>query len=231
MGRTRLYEDLCAALSTLGKLVLSQPAGGLIPAKVQIRPVRMKGGLFYQVESFENNKAFHRNLSADELCAYFAAELDGRYRQALLVSEALCAQYSLNSKGGYKRKMQSGIPLPGAPESHNREKSYLLSEGEAIPALVDMGVFTADYRIAFEKAPVDMGAGKVTVYPRGGEAYSPDTDEGDCYYNEIRFFVESLQTGKENVNNPPESAATTIKLVNKLIESAEKAGATLPFEA
>lgn len=147
MGRTRLYEDLCAALPTLGKLVLSQPAGGLIPAKVQIRPVRMKGGLFYQVESFENNKAFHRNLSADELTAYFAAELDGRYRQALLVSEALCAQYSLNSKGGYKRKIQSGIPLPGAPESHNREKSYILAEGEAIPALVDMGVFTADYRI------------------------------------------------------------------------------------
>lgn len=144
---TRLYQDLCAALPGLGKAVLSQPVSSLSPTKVMIRPVRMKAGLFYQVESFQDNKAFHRNLTEEELLRYFAAELDGRYRQALIVSSELSAQYSLNSKGGYKRKMQTAVPLPGGPAAHNREKSYILAEGEAIPALVDMGVFTQDYKV------------------------------------------------------------------------------------
>ena len=144
---TRLYQDLCTALPGLGKVVLSQPVSPLSPTKVMIRPVRMKAGLFYQVESFQDNKAFHRNLTEEELLRHFAAELDGSYRQALIVSSELSAQYSLNSKGGYKRKMQASVPLPGGPAAHNREKSYILAEGEAVPALVDMGVFTPDYKI------------------------------------------------------------------------------------
>ena len=148
---TRLYQDLCTALPGLGKVVLSQPVSPLSPTKVMIRPVRMKAGLFYQVESFQNNKAFHRNLTEEELLRFFASELDGGYRQALIVSSELSAQYCLNSKGGYKRKMQAAVPLPGGPAAHNREKSYILSEGEAIPALVDMGVFTQDYKIVRSK--------------------------------------------------------------------------------
>ena len=144
---SRLYDDLAAALDSLSKLVLSQPVDTLAAAKVQIRPVRMKSGLCYQVESFRDNKAFHTNLSALELMAHFASELDGRYRQALLVCREHTAQYSLNSKGGYKRKTLPSVPLPGGPAVHNREKKYILSEGEPVPALVDMGVFTPDYKI------------------------------------------------------------------------------------
>lgn len=150
-NNSRLYQDFCAALPGLGKAVLSQPVAALSPSKVQIRPVHMKSGLFYQVESFQNNKAFHKNLSEDEVLAYFADELDGAYRQALIVSSELSAQYSLNTKGGYKRKMQASLPKPGGPAAHNREKSYILAEGEAIPALVDMGVFTQDYKIVRSK--------------------------------------------------------------------------------
>ena len=146
-GSTKLYQDLCVALPGLGKVVLSQPVSPLSPTKVMIRPVRMKAGILFQVESFQDNKAFHRNLAEDELLRYFSAELDGRYRQALIVSSGFSAQYSLNSKGGYKRKMQAAVPLPGGPAAHNREKSYILAEGEAIPPLVDMGVFTHDYKI------------------------------------------------------------------------------------
>ena len=36
-------------------------------------------------------------------------------------------------------------------QSHNREKEYILGEGENIPALVDLGVFTADFKIVRAK--------------------------------------------------------------------------------
>ena len=150
-SNSRLYQDLSAALPTLSKAVFSQSVNKFGPAKVQIRPMRMKGGIFYQVESFADNKAFHKNLNPDELLYHVERELDGAYRQVLIVCADFSAQYSLNTKGTYKKKTLASLPVPGGIASHNREKSYILSEGEAIPALVDMGVFTADYRIVRSK--------------------------------------------------------------------------------
>lgn len=44
------------------------------------------------------------------------------------------------------------MPRPaGETLSHNREKEYILREGENIPALVDLGVFTPDFRIVKAK--------------------------------------------------------------------------------
>lgn len=151
---SRLCADLESALPELGKAVFSQPLDSTAAAKVTIRPVTIKGALRYQIESFRDNKAFHRNVSGEELVRVCADELDGRYRQALIVTDSASAQYILRARGGYKRRLQASLPRPGAAagaRSHNREKSYILSEGENIPALVDLGVFSADFHIVRAK--------------------------------------------------------------------------------
>lgn len=148
---SRLRADLEAALPGLSKAVLSQPVDELADAKVVIRPVMLRAGRCYQVERFRGGKAFHQNLSADELLHMFSNELDGRYRQALIASDDGCAQYVLRAKGGYKRTSHAAAAHPGAAQPHNREKRYILAEGENIPALVDLGVFTADLRIVKAK--------------------------------------------------------------------------------
>ena len=149
---SRLREDLAASLETLSKLVLSQPLDRTGDEKVAIRPVFLRGGRCYQIERFRNNKAFQENLDAEGLLRRFESELDGRYRQALLVTERSSAQYSLNSKGVYKRHASAAaLPRPGVPEGNNRQKQYLIGEGEAVPALVDLGVFTKEYQIVRAK--------------------------------------------------------------------------------
>jgi len=144
---SRIYGDLQAALGELSKLVLSQPVDKTADSKVSIRPIMMKKGLSFQLERFRDNKAYHRNLSGEELLRLFEAELDGRYRQVLLVSGSESAQYSLKTNGEYKKSSKAALPLPGGVQSHNREKEYILREGENIPALVDLGVFTQDFKI------------------------------------------------------------------------------------
>ena len=147
-----LREELAAALPGLQKAVFSQPADKLSDQKVTVRPVRMKGKLAYQVERFRDNKAFHQNLDDTALFSLVDNELEGRYRQVLIVGERESAQYVLRQKGGYKKTGRSAsMPRPGGDQAHNRAKEYILREGENIPALVDLGVFTPDFRIVRSK--------------------------------------------------------------------------------
>lgn len=150
-GASRLCADLETALPTLGKAVFSQPTDAHADIKVTVRPVALRGERRYQLERLRGNKAYHQNLTAAELLRTAAEELDGRYRQVLIVSDALAAQYSLKTNGAYKRRQCAAASRPCAGDAHDREKSYILAEGEHIPALVDLGVFTADFRIVRAK--------------------------------------------------------------------------------
>lgn len=68
-----------------------------------------------------------------------------------MVTDTETIQYSMKRDGSYKRHATASVPLPGKVQSHNREKEYILKEGENIPALVDLGVFTADFKIVRAK--------------------------------------------------------------------------------
>ena len=148
---SRLTQDLAAALPSLTRLVLSQPIDKTGDQKVSIRPLYLRGERRYQLERFRDNKAFHENLDEESLLRRFESELDGRFRQALLVTEEESAQYSLRQNGGYKRHASAAVPRPAGLSGNNREKRYLIGEGEAVPALVDLGIFTQDYRIVRAK--------------------------------------------------------------------------------
>ena len=143
-----LVRELEASMGSLKKAVLSQPIDDSLDSRVNIRPLLLKDRHVFQIERFWDNKAFHQNVSGEELLRLFAAQLDGRYRQALIVTGEETAQYVLKRNGSYRRSARASIPAPGGgPAGHNREKEYILREGENIPALVDLGVFTSDFKI------------------------------------------------------------------------------------
>ena len=148
---SRLFTDLKDSLSGLSKLVLSQPINNELDKKLSIRPLRLKDRLCFQIERFRDNKAFHQNVSDEELLKIFENELDGRYRQVLMVNDVESAQYCLKTNGNYKKTSQPVVSKPGEVQSHNREKEYILREGENIPALVDLGVFTQEMKIVRSK--------------------------------------------------------------------------------
>ena len=143
-----LKMELAAALPRLHKAVFSQPTEGAPYQKAALRPVTIKGRSLFQLESFRDNKAFHRNLTEQELLSITDEELAGFYRQVLIMSGEEAAQYVQRRDGSYRKSAKSAVARPGgAPAAHDREKKYLLAEGEDIPALVDLGVFTPERRI------------------------------------------------------------------------------------
>ena len=147
-----ITQELCLAAPTLSKAVFSQATEKTGPQKIELRPLLLKGQRRYQAECFQDNKAFHRNMTEEELPAWAEKNLEGRYRQALLVTETESRQFILKRDGSYKKTGgAAALPRPGGAQSHNREKDYILREGENIPALVDLGVFTPDYQIVRAK--------------------------------------------------------------------------------
>ena len=149
---SRLGRELEAALPALTRAVFSQALDKAGDSRVNIRPLLMKSGRAYQVERFRDNKAYHQNLDEEALLALFSEELDGRFRQVLIVTEGESAQYCLKRDGSYKRTGGgASVARPGGISGHNREKEYILKEGENIPALVDLGVFTPDFRVVKAK--------------------------------------------------------------------------------
>jgi len=151
MAERSLSLELEAVLPTLSKAVFSQPIDKTLDAKLSVRPFLLRGERLFQLERQRGAQVFHENLSGEALLKLCRLELDGRYRQALLIRETESAQYSLKTNGRYKKtSAAASLPRP-VSSGHNREKDYLLKEGDAVPALVDLGVFTPDYRIVKAK--------------------------------------------------------------------------------
>ncbi|MCF2619806.1 SAM-dependent methyltransferase [Oscillibacter valericigenes] len=146
-----ILDDLAARLDTLTKAVLSQPLARIGCSKVTIRPLTLRGKPFFQLEYQQGQKVVHHNVTKSALPELFAQELDGLYLQAVLCTETETRQYVRKANGGYKCTAKGTAQRAAAPKAHDRKKEYLLAEGENIPALVDLGVFTQDFRIVRAK--------------------------------------------------------------------------------
>lgn len=146
-----LRQELESVLPELVKAVFSQPADSTADAKITVRPVMLKGRTVYQAERFRGNKAYHENLDGEGFLRLLDRELDGRYRQVLLATQSENIQYVLKNNGSYRRSGRAAVQRPGGTQSHDRAREYILKEGENIPALVDLGVFTQDFRVVRAK--------------------------------------------------------------------------------
>lgn len=97
------------------------------------------------------------------------------------------------------------------------------AEGKAFP-------FSCPFRVVCEKATIAWnGKDNVRVYPSEGEAYDLAYEANDHMAEESLFFAKVVQGELKNEKNPPESAMQTIKLIEKLKESAAQGGAILAF--
>lgn len=148
---SNLAGDIAARLDTLTKLVLAEPVARIGHSRVTVRPVTLRGKAFFQLEYQQGQKVAHRNVSRGALLEAFEQELDGLFRSATLCTESETRQYVRKNDGSYKCTARSGAQRAAAAGAHNRKKEYILREGENIPALVDLGVFTPDFRIVKAK--------------------------------------------------------------------------------
>ncbi|MFV0413588.1 MAG: class I SAM-dependent methyltransferase [Oscillospiraceae bacterium] len=103
----------------------------------------------WQLQRYTGTQVFHQNFAPEELETRLETLLLEEFSQ--LTAACAGAEYQLRRtrKGKLLSTRHGAPPAPpaAATAQHNRQKNYLLPEGVALPALVDMGVFTPEGRV------------------------------------------------------------------------------------
>lgn len=131
----------------LVQLILSNPRKKEAGLKVHIRPVELKGEIFFQASQYIGTKVYHHNLNHLETVEQ-VQEWAQQYKQLEITNT--CGQaYILISKKGkitIKEKHVTGC-VKQQDLSHNRKKKYILNPEEKAAFLVDLGVQTSEGKI------------------------------------------------------------------------------------
>lgn len=141
-------EEIKSKNNELLKVTLSSPVSSSAEyKKITLRPVTIKASQCWQAEQFRDNKVFHANISEKEITNRLT-ELLPFYGQVCVFLPGETVTYILSKNGEYKKKVSTNLMKnTSADRQNNRTKDYILKEGENIPALVDLGVFTKDFKI------------------------------------------------------------------------------------
>lgn len=146
-----ICEDINELKEKVKKLAFSEKKNKAFEFnKITARPFISKKGRLWQLEKHKNNQVFHQNMSEEEFLRWLKSEGKECFRQCCLTAEGTTIHYTL-FPDKTKRKLTGNEVKSGALQSHNKEKSYILKQGENIPALVDLGVFNNEFKVIKSK--------------------------------------------------------------------------------
>ncbi len=117
--------------------------------KVTIEKIEKSGSSYYQIAQYTQKQVFHENCTTVELADYLHQTMGAQFLQLNAWSDGQEHQILMSKKGTvtYKKKVVPNATQPKTSGSHNRRKNYLLQEGNQIPPLIDMGIFTKEGKI------------------------------------------------------------------------------------
>ncbi len=114
--------------------------------KVSLRPVRIKAERLYQVEYHHRDKVFHENRKPEEIPSLAEQLIRDRFKQVNLF--ATDGDYTVLAGKPDREKILQNPPSRKSPDlSHDREKQYLLPEGEPCDFLILLGIMTPEGKI------------------------------------------------------------------------------------
>ena len=124
--------------------VLSNPRQKDVAEKIKVRPLLKKDKLIFQIETFRNHQAFHRNAEPEEACVLLVEAMENM-RQMQMETREFSYTVLVSKKGKVTIKKKAAVCAGKEIDlSHNRKKHYILEEGMPVPFLKDLGVMTEE---------------------------------------------------------------------------------------
>ena len=128
------------------KIVFSDRQNGEFN-KIIIKSLSLKNGKNIQIESFKENKAFHKNIELDnfqEIEDILKGYMEN-FKQILLQIENLDISF-IKKKESFTKKENKNNLIKNSNE-HNKKKQYILNEGDKIDFLIELGLMSTEGKI------------------------------------------------------------------------------------
>ena len=128
------------------KIVFSDRQNGEFN-KIIIKSLSLKNGKNIQIESFKDNKAFHKNIELDhfqEIEDILKGYMEN-FKQILLQIENLDISF-IKKKESFTKKINKNNLIKNYIE-HNKKKQYILNEGDKIDFLIELGLMSTEGKI------------------------------------------------------------------------------------
>ncbi len=131
---------------TIIKIVISKPAK---KSNEYIKITIERKMDNYLISKYSKKQVFHENINIKEIASkvYELSIPDFRQINAWSDSFEHIILISKNGKFTHKKKQVNNNGKISVNNHHNREKNYLIKEGQHIEPLVDMGIFTKDGKV------------------------------------------------------------------------------------
>ena len=142
-------EDWIAAIEKLSanplmKIIISKPMAKDCQYK---KIVVEKKGDGYQAAKYTEKQVFHDNFGAEDLQGYLMEAIHDTFLQVNAWDEKKEYSLLISKKGAVTLRAKASKEAPDTVTEHNRKKNYILDEGQVIPPLVDMGIFTGEGKV------------------------------------------------------------------------------------
>ena len=128
------------------KIVFSDRQNGEFN-KIIIKSLSLKNGKNIQIESFKDNKAFHKNIELNNFQEIedILKEYIENLKQILLQIENLDISF-MKKKESFIKKENKNNFIKNLME-HNKKKQYILNEGDKIDFLIELGLMSIEGKI------------------------------------------------------------------------------------
>ena len=129
---------------TLMRIIISKPVKKDCPYRKIVVEKKENG---YQAAKYTEKQVFHENFEAKGLQGFLMEAVHDTFLQVNAWDETREYSLLISKKGAVTLKSKQLKVQQKASEEHNRKKNYILEEGQVIPPLVDMGIFTKEGRV------------------------------------------------------------------------------------
>lgn len=136
---------------TLIQAILSNAKNPDKASKVKLRPVRLKDELYIQETLYVGTKVLHSNLEITEAVERICAYMEQDFKQALIQTESAECTILISKKGKATIKTKHKEVEKKVNFNHNRQKQYILDEGQKIPFLIDLGIMNLEGKVVKAK--------------------------------------------------------------------------------
>ena len=128
------------------KIVFSDRQNGEFN-KIIIKSLSLKNGKNIQIESFKDNKAFHKNIKLNNFqeIENVLKEYIENFKQILLQVENFDVSFIRKKESFIKRENKNNL-IKNSNE-HNKKKEYILNEGDKIDFLIELGLMSVEGKI------------------------------------------------------------------------------------